>query len=430
MTERSTNVAVVSSRREQANGQALERLYEAEPVLVDVRPAGEVVPGMERNMILASGAPMPWERYTGGQRVGILGGAVFEGLARDLEDADHKLHAGEILVGACQDHGCIGSLAGIYTSSMPVFVVENATHGNTAFCNFFEGPSPKRLNHGIWDEDVRESLLVIQDVIAPVVAEAVRRSDHGVPLRPIIRHALNMGDEPQSRNTAATLLFARDMFPLLLDVAEQLPSEVRRTYSFLAESVYFFLRLSMAASKATADSIRDIEGSSVVSAMTFSCREFAVRVSGLGDRWFTGRLPHIEPKLFDGYTLDDVDYMGGESIINETVGLGGFAQAAAFTLQAYQGDSPEQMVEMNRAMYGITLGEHPEYRLPYLGFRGVPIGIDVLKVVETGVTPVGDIGVAGRGGGQIGAGTLHAPMECFQAAATAWEERYGTGEAL
>jgi hypothetical protein len=153
-------------------------------------------------------------------------------------------------------------------------------------------------------------------------------------------------------------------------------------------------------------------------------------VSGLGDRWFTGRLPHIEPKLFDGYTIEDVEFMGGESIINETVGLGGFAQAAAFTLQAYQGGSPEQMVEMNRAMYGITLGEHPEYKIPYLGFRGVPIGIDVLKVVATGVTPIGDIGVAGRGGGQIGAGILHAPMECFEAAAAAWEKRYGTGEAM
>ena len=416
-------MAVAITRREQANAEALARLCEAEPVLVDVRPAGEVVPGMEPNMVLTSGAPMPWERYTGGQRTAVLGGAVYEGLASDLDDADRRLRRGEIVVGACQEHDCIGSLAGIYTASMPVFVVENAAHGNRAFCNFFEGPSPKRLNYGVYDDEVRESLVVVQDVIAPVVAEAVRRSEQGIALRPIIRRALHMGDELHSRNSAATLLFAREMFPLLLDLAEQLPAEVRRTFSFLADSAYFFLRLSMAASKVTADAIRGLEGASTVCAMTFSCREFAIRVSGLGDAWVTSPLPEIDAKLFDGYTADDIELMGGESLISETVGLGGFAQAAAFTLQAYQGGSPDEMVAMNRAMYDITLGEHPEYTIPYLGFRGVPVGIDVMKVVATGVTPVADVGVAGRGGGQIGAGVMRMPVECFESAAAAFEAK-------
>jgi hypothetical protein len=418
-------VAVAMTRREQANAEALTRLRDAEPVLIDVRPAGEVVPGMEPNIVLTSGAPMPWDRYTGGQRTGVLGGAVYEGLARDLEDADRRLRRGEIVVDACQEHDCIGSLAGIYTASMPVFVVENAVTGDRAFCNFFEGPSPKRLNYGIYDGEVRESLLLVQEVIAPVVAEAVRRSERGIALRPIIRHALHMGDELHSRNTAATLLFAREMFPLLLDLAEQLPSEVRRTFSFLADSAYFFLRLSMAAAKVTADAIRGLDAASTVCAMTFSCREFALRVSGLGDSWVTSRLPDIAPKLFDGYTADDVEIMGGESLINETVGLGGFAQAAAFPLQAYQGGSPDEMVAMNRAMYDITVGEHPEYTIPYLRFRGVPLGIDVMKVLETGITPVADIGVAGRGGGQIGAGVMRMPIECFEAAAAALRDRYG-----
>jgi hypothetical protein len=418
-------MAVAITPREQANAEALSRICDAEPVLVDVRPAGEVVPGMEPNMVLTSGAAMPWDRYTGGQRVGVLGGAVFEGLATDLADAERRVRSGEIIVGACQDHDCIGSLAGIYTASMPVFVVENLMGGNRAFCNFFEGPSPKRLNYGIWDEEVRESLLVVQDVIAPVIAEAVRRSDRGIALKPIIRHALHMGDELHSRNTAATLLFARELFPLLLDVAEQLPVEVRRTYSFLAGSAYFFLRLSMAASKATADAVRGVEGSSVVSAMTFSCREFAIRVAGLGDAWFRCELPEMEPHLFPGYTGEDIEYMGGESIINETVGLGGFAQAAAFPLQAYQGGTPEEMVALNLAMYDITLGEHPSYTIPFLRFRGTPVGIDVMRVVETGVTPVADVGVAGRGGGQIGAGIMRAPISCFRDAADAWTRRYG-----
>lgn len=416
-----TETATVS--REAANAAAVERLTSADPVLVDVRPAIEVVPGLTRETILTSGAPLPWEAYTGGQRSAILGGALFEGLASTREEAEALLDAGDIRVAACHDHGCVGSLAGIYTASMPVFVVENRAHGNVAFCNSFEGPSRKRLNYGVYDDEVRTTLLFLQNVIAPVLGEAVRATEGGIPLKPVMRRALAMGDELHSRNTAATLLFTRALFPALLDLERRLPREVRQTVEFVADNDYFFLRLSMASSKATADAARDIEGSSVVSAMTFSCLEYAIRVSGLGDEWFRGPLPRLEAKLFDGFTEEDVEFMGGESVINETVGLGGLAQAAAFALQDYQG-SPERMVERNLEMYGIAVAEHPELRIPALGFRGVPVGIDVFRVLETGVAPMLDIGVAGRMGGQIGAGVGHAPLECFEAAADAYRRRY------
>jgi hypothetical protein len=424
MTSRSPDAATVPvSPRERANAEALERLWAAEPVLVDVRPAGEVVPGMTEDTVLTSGAPLAWDDYFGGQRSGIIGGALYEGLAADAEEAEAKIRGGEIRLATCHEHGCVGSLAGIYTASMPVFVVENRAGGNRAFCNLFEGPSPARLNYGVYNETVRESLRFIGDVVGPVLGEAVRAAG-GIELRPIVRRALHMGDELHSRNTAATLLFTRELFPALLDLAGARPDEVRRTLEYLGSSDYFFLRLSMASAKVTADAAHGVEGSSVVSAMTFSCRDFAVRVSGLGDSWFTAPLEPVEAKLFDGFTEEDIEFMGGESVINETVGLGGFAQAAAFPLQAYQGGSAERMVAANLEMYGITLGEHPEFKIPYLGFRGVPTGIDIHRVVETGIRPAMNIGVAGRGGGQIGAGVLRAPLACFEAAVEAYGRKY------
>jgi hypothetical protein len=424
MTSRSPDAATVPvSPRERANAEALERLWAAEPVLVDVQPAGEVVPGMTPETVLTSGAPLAWDDYFGGQRSGIIGGALYEGLAADAEEAEAKIRGGEIRLATCHEHGCVGSLAGIYTASMPVFVVENRAGGNRAFCNLFEGPSPARLNYGVYNETVRESLRFIGDVVGPLLGEAVRAAD-GIELRPIVRRALHMGDELHSRNTAATLLFTRDLFPALLDLAGARPDEVRRTLEYLGSSDYFFLRLSMASAKVTADAAHGVEGSSLVSAMTFSCRDFAVRVSGLGDTWFTAPLEPVEAKLFDGFTEEDIEFMGGESVINETVGLGGFAQAAAFPLQAYQGGSAERMVAANLEMYGITLGEHPEFKIPYLGFRGVPTGIDIHRVVETGIRPAMNIGVAGRGGGQIGAGVLRAPLACFEAAVEAYGRRY------
>lgn len=414
-----------SSLVERANHEAYEQITSADPVLVDVRAAIDVVPDMTPETVLTSGAPLEFGEYTDGQRDAVIGGALYEGLASDPDDAERKIKAGKIRVSVCHNHGCIGSLAGIYTGSMPVFVVNNLAAGNLAFCNFYEGESRKRLNYGIYDEEVRIGLLFIQDVIAPTIGEVLKRTDGGIPLRPIMKRALHMGDELHSRNTAATLLFTRELFPYMLDVAQAMPEHVRRTLDFLKASDYFFLRLSMASGKATADAAHGIEGSSVVTAMSFSCREFAIRVSGLGDEWFRGPLPRAEAKLFEGFTEDDVEWMGGESSINETVGLGGFAQAAAFPLQAYQGGTPEDMIDMNLEMYAITVGEHPEYKIPYLRYRGTPTGIDVRRVVQAGIRPVIDAGIAGKDGGQIGAGFVRAPLDPFAAASSEHARRYG-----
>jgi len=411
----------VEGRRGQANAEAVRRLTSSEPVLIDVRPAGEVLAGMRPNLVLTSGPPTPWAAYTGGQRHALLGGACYEGLASDPEDAARRFDAGELEVGACSDHGCVGSLAGIYTWSMPVFVVENAPLGVTAACNFYEGDSHRRLNYGCWDEGVRAQLVRVNSEIAPLVGDAVRRAG-GIPLKPIMQRALHMGDELHSRNTAATLLFARALFDPLLDAAA---ADARRVLATITSSDYFFLRLSMAAAKATADTTRDLEASSVVSAMTFNCRGFAIRVGGLGDRWFEGPHASVAAQLFEGHTADEITWMGGESTMVETVGLGGLAQAAALPLQRYQGGSAAAMIERNLEMYAITVAEHPDFTIPALDYRGAPTGIDVMRVVETGVTPAMDIGVAGVAGGQIGAGVVRAPLECFTTAAQAYEEAYG-----
>ena len=414
---------VTKPDRNAANQEAFERLCAADPVLTDIRSAIEVLPGMTRDTILTSGPAMDWQDYEGGQRDAVIGGALFEGLAADRDEAERKLAGGEIRVDGCHDHGCVGSLAGIYTASMPVFVVENRTHGNVGYCNMYEGTNPRRLNYGVYDDGVRERLLFVHDVVAPVIAEAVRLSD-GIPLKPIMRRGLHMGDELHSRNTAASLLFSRELFPYFLRLDPAKLDSVARTVQALTEDHYFFLRLTMAAAKCTADAAADIEGASLVTAMAFNCRNFAIRVSGLGDEWFLGPHATVQAKLFEGHSDDEITWMGGESPIAETIGLGGFAQAAAFPLQQYQGGSAEAMVERNLEMYDIATGENPDYRIPFLGYRGTPTGIDVMRVLETKTLPVMDIGIAGRDGGQIGAGVVRAPMECFEKAAAAYAARY------
>jgi hypothetical protein len=414
-----------NAKRAAANAAVLRRMCEANPILEDVRPAGEVVPGMTPSTILTSGPLMPWGAYHGGQRDAIIGAAQYEKLATTRDEAIALLAAGKIRLQGCHDLACVGSLAGVYTASMPVFVVRNATHGNIAYCNFYEGHNPRRLNYGVYDEGVRAQLDHVNNVIAPVLGQAVRQSG-GIPLKPLMVRALHMGDELHSRNTAASLMFARELFPALMRVAQSGIDGLDDTLDLLTRDHYFFLRLSMAAAKATADAAHGIEWSSVVTAMAFNCREFGVRVSGLDRTWHTGPQPDVHAKLFDGHTEDEISWMGGESTITETIGLGGFAQAAAFALQAYQGGSPQVMIDSNLSMYNITVGENSDFKIPYLAYRGTPTAIDIFKVAETGITPVMDIGIAGRNGGQIGAGLVKANVACFSAACDAYRMTYGT----
>jgi hypothetical protein len=424
MNEPRKTPAARAADRADANAEAVARMTGAEPVLIDVQPAGDVIPGMTPNMILTSGPPLPWPEYYGGQRRAVVYGAIYEGLAADEADAEAKLRDGRIILGATHDHNSVGSVAGIYTASMPVFVVENTERGNRAYCNFYEGESRHRLNYGSYNDEVRRGLDFLRDDLAPVLRDVIAASG-GVPLKPLIGRALRMGDELHSRNTAATTLLTRELTPQFVEYAVTSSKERALTaLNFFFASDYSFLRLSMAAAKAMADAARDVPAASVVTAMTISCRNFAIRVSGLGDEWFLGPLPEVSCKLFEGFTDDDVQWIGGESHITETVGLGGFAQAAAFGLQAYQGGSAAEMIRMNTAMYDITVAEHPDFKIPYFGFRGTPVGIDVFKVTASGTVPVIDGGLAGQDGGQIGAGILRAPLECFTAAAAAYRTRY------
>ena len=404
-----------------ANERVVERIRTADPVLVGVERAIDTLPGMTTETVLTSGPPLEFDEYDSGQAGAIVGGALYEGLADSRAEAIEKLEAGDIAVRTCHEHGCVGSIAGITTASMPVFVVEDAASGEVGRCHFYEGDSRHRLNYGSYNEAVHEQLTFIDEVVAPVVGATL---DHvgGIELRPIVQEALTMGDDMHSRNHAATPLLAQELTPAMVDLERSgtlTPTQVDQTLEHLRNCHYVFLRPAMAASKAIADSAHGIDGSSIVSAMTFNCQEFAIRVSGLGDRWFRAPMAPIEGQYFDGFSEDDLEYMGGDSVINATMGLGGLAQAAAFSLIEYQGGSPDQMVERNEAMYRITHGEHPYYEIPYFQFRGVPVGIDVRRVVDEGVTPVMNMGIPGSQGGQIGAGCLKAPMACFEAAVDA-----------
>lgn len=417
-------VAAPLGDRDAANDEAVRCLVAGEPVLQDVRPAIDVVPGMAANLILAAGPLLPFDDYFGPQRAAILHAAVHEGLAATPREAEEGFRSGDLHVGSTSDHACVGSSTGVHSASTPMLVVRNRLDGSTAYCGLYESRSRRLLSFGVYDESIRRRLHELSEVYGPTLSRALAVRG-GVELMPLMARALRMGDELHSRNVAATSLLTRELTLPLFDLEDR--DAARATLAYLQDTEAFFLRVSMAAAKSIGDAAHGVAGSSVVTGMSMSCREFAIRVSGLGDRWFRSATPPPVGRFFDGYSASDVMWTGGESVMAETVGLGALAQACALGLQEYQGGSAASMIAANLAMYDITVGEHDHFRIPVLGFRGSPVGIDIFRVVRTGQTPGLDIGYAGDGTGLIGAGMARAPSEPFRAAVELYEQRCARG---
>jgi len=404
---------------QKANAEAVGRMTGAEPVLVDVQPAGQAIPGMTPATILTSGPPLPWPEYYGGQRRAVLAGAVYEGLAADFDDADAKLADGRITLAATHDHGCVGSVAGIYTASMPVFVVENRAGSNRAYATINEGLGAV-LRFGANDERVIRRLQWLAAEAGPTLGAALR-SGEGVDLRAMMGQALRMGDEMHQRNIAASALLVRRLMPALARAGGD-TEVLARLAEFIGGNDQFFLNLAMAAGKASTDPALEHPGSTLVVTMARNGTDFGIRVAGLGDRWLTAPVNTPNGLYFAGYGPEDANPDIGDSAIVETIGLGGLAMAAAPAVAGFVGAGGlQEAIAITEEMAEITVGEHPHLRIPNLDDRGTPVGIDVRRVVETGIAPLINTGIAGRrpGVGQIGAGTVRAPLACFEQALAA-----------
>ncbi len=407
---------------EAANQRAVQRMLEAQPVLVGVARALDVIPGMRADLVLHAGPPIPWERMSGPLQGAVIGALLYEGLARDEQEAVRLASSGGVRFEPCHDHATVGPMAGVTTASMMVYVVENRTHGNRAYSNFNEGYG-RVLRYGAYGPDVLERLRHLNERVAPAIGRALEHMG-GLDLKALIARQLTMGDEGHNRNVAGSALFARALAPHLVRVGLD-PDTLHETLRYLADNDLAVLNPVMAACKATADAAHGIEGSTVVTCMARNGTEFGIRVSGLGPQWFTGPAPTPRGLYFPGFREEDANPDIGDSTITETVGIGAFAMAAAPAIVRFVGGTPQDATAATLEMYEITLAENPAFGIPALDFRGTPTGIDVRKVVRTGIPPRINTGIAHRepGVGQIGAGLVRPPLEPFQQAVRALAER-------
>ncbi|EQA5754691.1 DUF1116 domain-containing protein [Escherichia coli] len=353
-----------------ANQQALERIIQSHPVLIGFDQAINVVPGMTPKTILHAGPPVTWEKMCGAMKGAVTGALVFEGLAKDLDEAAELAASGEITFSPCHEHDCVGSMAGVTSASMFMHIVKNKTYGNVAYTNMSEQMA-KILRMGANDQSVIDRLNWMRDVQGPMLRDAMKIIGE-IDLRLMLAQALHMGDECHNRNNAGTTLLIQALTPGIIQAGYSVEQQ-REVFEFVASSDYF---------------------------------------SG---------------PMFAGYKPEDSGLDIGDSAITETYGIGGFAMATAPAIVALVGGTVEEAIDFSRQMREITLGENPNVTIPLLGFMGVPSAIDITRVGSSGILPVINTAIAHKdaGVGMIGAGIVHPPFACFEKAIFGWCERYG-----
>jgi hypothetical protein len=399
-----------------ANQEVIGRIKRGQAVLAGMGIARKVIPGMHAQMLLHAGPPVTWERMCGPQRGAVMGALIYEGLASDEAEAARLAASGGVEFAPCHHHHAVGPMAGIISPSMPVFIIENKTFGNQAYCTQNEGLG-KVLRYGGMGAEVTARLKWMETNLFPALDRALQTLPNGIDIKSLISQALHMGDECHNRNRAATSLFLRAIGPALARTNRD-NELLAKVIEFIDRNDHFFLNLSMPTGKALLEPAEGVPGSTIVTVMARNGTDFGIRLGSMPERWFTAPAGKVQGLYFPQFSEKDANPDIGDSTITETAGYGGMAMAAAPAIVKFVGGNPQMATQATLEMYEITAGEHEHFTIPALNFRGTPLGIDVRRVMETGILPQINTGIAHKdpGVGMVGAGILRAPEACFQEA--------------
>jgi len=408
---------------ENANTIATQRMMEARPIATSMAKAMDVVPGIHENMLLHAGPPVTWERMAGPMKGAMMGALIFEGKAKNGTEAEQILNSGKIEFSPCHEHMCAGPMAGVISPSMLVYVVENQIHNIKCFSNLNEGRG-KVLRMGAYNQEVLDKIRWMESTLGPTIKAALEAMG-GIDIRTLLSKALHMGDDGHNRLDAASIMWTTQLAPYIAKTAKD-SATAFDVIKFLGENALSILNPVMAGCKSMTAAGHNIEGSTIVTIMARNGTDFGIKVSGLGDKWFTAQSPFVKALYFPGFKESDACRDIGDSVITETAGIGGFAMATAPALVTFIGGVPKDAINTTLDMYEITYTEHKHFTIPYLDFRGTPTGIDIRKVVEKQITPRVNTGVAHKdpGIGQVGAGVVSAPMSVFEDALVAFADQY------
>jgi hypothetical protein len=402
----------MKNKVEEANSIATERILKSTALLVNVRPAIDAIPSMKRNSILHAGPPIEWKRMCEPMKGAIVATIIFEGLANDWDEAIKLIEQDDIAFSPNNEHDAVGPMAGIISPSLPVLVVKNEKYGNICYGRVVE----QKIQYGVYNKTaINSELKFWSDTLAPALGKALRRTK-GINLNSIMARSLHMGDELHNRSAAGTCLFANAILPYLLEVLDK--EELVNIIRYFSNNEIFFLCASMAACKTIMKAAHDIKYSTIVTVMARNGVDFGIQVSGLGDQWFVGQAGKIDGVYLTGYKPEDANPDMGDSAIIETAGIGAFALANSPAIMSLIGGTARDLIRHTNNMREITVTVNERFSIPILDFRGAATGIDIRKVMKTGILPVIDSAIAHKkaGVGMIGAGLVSPPLEVFKQA--------------
>ena len=415
---------------EEANQAVLDKITAGLPCLMDVIPAKEATDVFENGkLLLHAGPPMTWDDMTHPMQGSCVGALLFEGWAQTEEEAWEMLRNGEVKFMPCHHAGFVGPMGGITSPNMAVLKVKNMAGGNYAYCTMNEGIG-QVLRFGAYGPKVVERLKFMRDTLGPVLSKALAALENGLNINVMISRAIAMGDEFHQRNIAASLVFLKEMAPLIVKL--DIPDDDKyKVIKFLADTDQFFLNVMMASAKSVMDYAATVTEGTVVTVMTRNGKDFGVRVSGMEKEWFTGPVNTPKGLYFTGFDESMANPDMGDSAITETFGVGGMAMIAAPAVTRFVGTGGfYDALEISNRMCEITISHNGMFSIPTWDFQGTCLGIDIRKVASTGITPVINTGIAHKvaGQGQIGAGTVQPPLECFTKALLAYARKLGFQE--
>ena len=335
-------------------------------------------------------------------------GAVFEGLATDLDQALAMIKVGEIELRPAQDHGVVTPLAAVVTPHMPLHYVYDGNHGRAVCLTPINGGNGPAIRLGQRSQVAVEHLRWINGPVLDCLAAGL---GEGLELIPFASAGLAAGDDCHGRTIEATRLLVAE-----IDARSKAGIADDDVRAFLDQSPSMFLNLWMAASKCLMATANDIAEASLITAMGGNGVEMGVQIAGLPGQWFTAPASPPNGQIGDG--LDESRRLGaiGDSAVVEAFGLGAMNIV----------ESPEQMralgafapADFENRIAALRVGGHLDFAA-----ASPPIGIMARTVAAYGAGPMVALGIIDREGdlGRIGGGISDPPLAMFTAALAALE---------
>jgi hypothetical protein len=407
---------------DEANAEVARRLDQGSPHLVGIAPMKAVVPGVDDRTILHCGPAIAWADMCDPLRRSVRAAVMAEGWAGTPAEVDALMARDGVRLEPANLHAAVVPMASAIGPTAPMLVVENNGGGTRAYSAINQGPGEVPW-FGRETPAAVERLVFLRDVAGPLLAECIRAAGP-LDVFNLAAQGLQMGDDLHMRTQATTNLLVRALLPHLMGLDSPRRAELGR---FLSADHLFFLNVAMAGAKALTLWAEQVAGASVVTTMARNGTTYGIRLPG-DERWFITDSPPIGQALYyPGYGPESGAPDIGDSAVLELIGLGGSAAAASPAVAAFVGGTLRDAITSTEEMDRVCVARSTRFKLPVLDFRGTPVGVDVRKVVELGITPKVNTGIlhASDGSGQVGAGVATAPIACFREALVDLDRRLG-----